>query len=147
MLRHHRLALCVLVAALAVAGPANASAKHPKHRHSTPPSVAPSTPAPAAAGMVVGVDPESGQLGVPNRAQVSTLLGLPGLALNHSSDGLTPRRLADGSLMLDLQGRFREYYLVQVDAQGRIVPQCLGDPVSVRRALVTPPPPAPLEER
>lgn len=107
-----------------------------------------SAPSPVARpGMVVGVDPETGRLGMPTRAQTATLLGLPGLALNHSSDGLVPQRMPDGSIVLDLQGRFQEYYLVEVDAAGRVTPHCLGDPAAIRRALAEPRHAPALEER
>ena len=144
MMRPHRLPLWILAAVLALMAPGADAATRAHHRRAPRPAL---PGPPAAAGMVVGVDPEAGLLGLPSRAQAAALVGLPGLSLNHSSDGLVPRRLPDGSLMLDLQGRFREYYLVHVDPQGRVVPQCLDDPVAIRRALVTPLPPAALEER
>lgn len=140
MLRHRCLRVCLLAMALVLtATTADAKTTRPHARQLRPSK-------PAAAGVVVGVDPETGLLGMPTRAQAASLLGLPGLSLNHSTDGLVVQHLPDGSLMLDLQGRFREYYIVHVDPQGHLLRQCLGDPLTIRRELVTPPPPA-LEER
>lgn len=97
--------------------PAPASARAP----------APAPPSPAASsGAMVGIDPETGMLGMPSpefraRASLSP-------ALDRSMTGLTVVIRPDGSKHVDLQGRFQEYTVLRLTPDGREVEACVQGP-------------------
>jgi len=103
-----------------------------------------------AAGMIVAIEPETGALVRPTPEQVLQLL--PGqtslltpaerTGLMRTSEGLSETRLKDGSVMLDLQGRFQEFEIVRLDAQGRPHFSSTSDAATARR-LLDPATPAP----
>lgn len=102
---------------------------------------------PAAAGMVVAIDPETGEITMPTPEQMQTLTRQETTGLLRTTAGLQQVRLPDGTVMLDLQGRFLEFAVVQLDAQGRPHFRCLDDPAALRRALLErAPAPAPAAE-
>jgi hypothetical protein len=82
-----------------------------------PPAAVPTTTA-GAAGMIVAIDPESGALVPPTAEQVRTLTAAERTGLMRTSAGLTEVRLPNGAVMVDLQGRFMEYSLAQLDPAG-----------------------------
>lgn len=111
-------------------------------------------------GMIVAIDPETGMLGLPTAEQSAALSRAATLSraeeemLSRSFVGLREFRLADGTVGLDLGGRFQEFSVARIGADGRVTFDCLSDPTAVRRALVAPvplvaPAPAPvvLEDR
>jgi hypothetical protein len=111
-----------------------------------PAAVVPAAPAPAkvaaapasprtsataprgTAGMVVAIDPETGELGMPSAQQLEELhaQGMPSEDLNYSDAGLTPVVHPNGMVSLDLQGRFQEYATIHVGPDGRKIVGC-GD--------------------
>ncbi len=103
-----------------------------------------------AAGMIVAIEPETGALVRPTPEQVLQLL--PGqtsrltpaerTGLMRTSEGLTETQLKDGSVMVDLQGRFQEFEIVRLDAQGRPHYSSTNDAATARR-LLDPATPAP----
>lgn len=104
--------------------------------------------APAGAGMVVAWDPETQTYGPPSAAQRLALTPAEQTGLNHSFDGLAQEHHADGSVSVDLQGRFREFALVRLGSDGRLVFGCVEDSAALRRALLRPATrPSVLEER
>jgi hypothetical protein len=107
-----------------------------------PPSAAPSAApsAPASAGMRAYLDPETGVIGpMPRSAAEAAELDAVGGEL---PDPIEIRR-PDGTVLLDLQGHMQEYYVVQLDANGKRVVRCVSDP---KLALEAPPAPAPQPE-
>lgn len=111
-------------------------------------------------GMIVAIDPETGMLGLPTAEQSAALARTATLSraeeemLSRSSVGLREFRLADGTVGLDLGGRFQEFSVARIGADGRVTFDCLSDLAAVRRALAAPAPlvapaPAPvvLEDR
>ena len=84
--------------------------------------------APADAGMRIYQDPETGTIGPPP-AGAEPVGGIN--LLNDSDEGLVQVRLADGSYMVDLQGRFQEYYVVQMTPSGKRVVKCVQNPTQV----------------
>lgn len=109
------------------------------------PSAAGASPV-GTAGMLVGIDPETGRPGRPSEAFRAKLAGLaPGL--DRSSDGLTVVTRPDGSQHVNLQGRFQEYTVVRLTPDGRKVEDCVDGP-DVDAALHSDAAPAPaLEEK
>ena len=85
---------------------------------------------PGVGGLVVAIDPETGELGMPNAQQMNELEGqiIPVDDLNHSDAGLQLRRHADGSISVDLQGRFQEFSTVQILPNGQKAFGCTNDP-------------------
>ena len=99
------------------------------------------------AGLIVGVDPETGELGLPTPDQRARLEALARSRRESASRPVAVRH-PDGSLSIDVRGRMREFTFVRTRADGKLVYGCLDTPAAVRRALdpVTPAPAAP-EER
>jgi hypothetical protein len=96
--------------------------------------------APASAGMRAYLDPETGVIGpMPRSAAEAAELDAVGGEL---PDPIEIRR-PDGTVLLDLQGHMQEYYVVQLDANGKRVVRCVSDP---KLALEAPPAPAPQPE-
>lgn len=152
-------ALPIALAVLAMV-PGLSSAQSP------PPAVPATTPHAAARpqlflpglmGMIVALDPESGMLGLPTPEQAAALSRSAVLTrseeemLSRSTEGLRETRLADGTVLLDLQGRFQEFSVARIGADGKITFECLSDVASVRQALrgtlAPAPQPAVLEDR
>ena len=104
--------------------------------------------APGTAGMVVGRDPETGQLGMPTPEQIAELSSKQAEDLNFSTEGLIEEHHPDGSVSIDLQGRFREFSYARTDARGKLMFDCTDDYASILRAIKSSTPaPARLEEK
>jgi len=102
---------------------------------------APSTVA-GAAGMRIYKDPDTDEIGPPPTAGAAIL---DGDGTSQDMTGLTKVTLPDGSVMVDLQGRFQEAMVMQIDAHGNRVVTCTQD---VKKTLSHPPvSPAQREER
>jgi hypothetical protein len=128
------LALC---AATDAAPPRRAQARARRHVAAPAKPVAQRAAPVAAPGMLVGIDPETGLLGMPSPEQVLQLSPSEKTGLLHTDAGLTPVRLPDGTLKLDLQGRYMEYSVVRLDAQGRPRSGCIDDVRALARWLGT----------
>jgi hypothetical protein len=103
---------------------------------------------PARGGMIVGIDPETGRIGPASSAQRAELGLTVDQALSHSQAGLVEVHHPDGSVSIDLQGRFQEYAVGHIGPDGRPSVQCVDDRAALKRALTAPPPaPAALEEK
>jgi len=116
----------------------------PVRVHPAPEAAVPS--APGRAGMVVGVDPETGQLGMPTAGQMAELSPREQSMISRSGAGLVQVHHPDGSVSIDLQGRFQELVIARIGTDGKPVYGCLDDAKALRRALRTRPVP-PLEEK
>ncbi len=80
------------------------------------------------AGSVVAIDRQTGQMRPLTAAEAQTLaLGIKEL-LNQSTDGLVQVRRADGSVSIDLQGRFQNVTLARKESDGSIVQACVDSP-------------------
>jgi len=93
-----------------------------------------------AAGMIVGIDPETGKLGLPSKADRAALASP---AIDRSETGLTVVHKPDGSKMIDLQGRFQDYMIVHIGPDGRKVETCVqgSDAEAVKSASAPAPTP------
>lgn len=109
-----------LVARSAVERPAARVAK----RASTPESGSPDHgAAPAPAGMVVGIDPETGQLGMPTPEQMRALAP-PDARLGHTPEGFEMVQRPDGAVGIRVGTQLHEYAFAQIMPDGRIVRGC-----------------------
>lgn len=117
------------------------------------PIVAPARPTPAKAapvsgqsGMRIFRDPETGEIGPPTAAQAAEVARIDGAEnLEFSSQGLEQVRHADGSVSMDLEGRFQEYLVVRKDASGKIQKSCVQGAKGAKKLIDAPAPaPAPV---
>jgi hypothetical protein len=136
------LALAVVSLALpALAGDEPAAAA--QEEQAVAPATATAAPV-AAAGLVAYIDPATGGLtATPTEEQRAAMRNALAALVNDSGEGLVEVRLPDGSVVMDLQGRFQEAVVVQVAPDGTRHMQCIG---SVPDAAATPssaPAPAP----
>jgi hypothetical protein len=87
------------------------------------------------AGQQVFVDPATGRLRQPTPEEAQRLAeGLQEM-LNDSPDGLEVIQLPDGTMLVDLQGRFENVSLATVDAGGGLSLTCVDNAVSVETLL------------
>jgi hypothetical protein len=79
-------------------------------------------------GMVVAIDPTTGELSMPTPEQMAELQGTalttPSDDLNRSDVGLTEVHHANGATTMDLQGRFQEFATVHKGPNGKLVLGC-----------------------
>ena len=66
----------------------------------------------------VFLDPETGRPGPPPQARRAELSVASRQRLNRSSQGLQPQTLPDGTLLVNLQGRFQNMSVVTLDHNG-----------------------------
>jgi hypothetical protein len=97
------------------------------------------TSAPAAspgeAGMRIFLDEETGQItSTPSPEQAASLAG----SIESLPESLPERVNADGSVGVDLQGYFQEYAVVQLDANGHRVVECVPNPQEALRKGLRP---------
>jgi hypothetical protein len=110
------LAATCLALLLCVPAQAAPGKRHARPRPATTGIAAPlpSAVAPAgAAGMLIARDPETGALVPPTAEQVRQLTAAERTGLLRTSEGLTEVRFPDGSVMVNLQGRFMEFEVAQ----------------------------------
>lgn len=112
--------------------PASGPAAPVAPRHARAPRAAaldtnsPATP--GAAGRIIALDPETGQFGAPSPEQLRALHAAPGVAeVSRSAEGLVETRLTDGTVLLDLNGRFQDHVLARIDRNGRLIYDCVHD--------------------
>jgi hypothetical protein len=101
---------------------------------------------PAAGGMVVGIDRETGMLVMPEPAQLARLIARRERAVVPSQRP-APVYRANGIVSLDVRSWMRDYAVVRLGADGKPSMDCLDRADAVTRTLHTPPAPAALEER
>lgn len=91
---------------------------------------APSSAEPVgAAGMVVGIDPETGKVGMPSREfRDAVRESHASAAMSRSMQGLQVIHRPDGSKMIDLKDRFQEYTVIRITPDGRKEQVCVQGP-------------------
>jgi len=93
-------------------------------------------PGPGAGGSVVAIDPETGQLGAPSPEQLRALREAGhDLAVSRTDEGLRETVLANGTVIIDLDGRFEDYLVARVDRTGRLVHGCVHGVQGLAHAL------------
>ena len=90
---------------------------------------------PGTAGMVVGIDPETGELGMPTPEQLRALSDSPLPEVDHSAAGLLEVRHPDGSVSVNLQGRFQEYATVRIGPNGKLIFRCVDGEENAKHAV------------
>ena len=79
------------------------------------------------AGQDVQVDPQTGQIKPLSPEEAKRLADELKPVLNRSTDGLTQVRHGDGSLSMDLQGRFQNVVVARRNADGTIEKSCVDN--------------------
>jgi hypothetical protein len=82
------------------------------------------------AGRDVQVDPQTGQIKPLTPAEAQQLADGLKTMLNKSTEGLVPEKHPDGSVSINLQGRFQNVAVARVNADGTLEQSCVDDPVS-----------------
>lgn len=78
------------------------------------------------AGLLIGRDPRTGQLRGPTAEEVQAMTALaPDLRMNRSTAGLRQVVKPDGSIEMDLQGRFQSFALANVAQDGSVLTECV----------------------
>jgi hypothetical protein len=80
------------------------------------------------AGRDVQVDPQTGQIKPLSSQEAQQMAEGLKKMLNRSTDGLEPVKEADGSISLDLQGRFKNVAVARVNQDGSIEQSCVDTP-------------------
>ena len=93
------------------------------------------TESPGTAGMRAYLDPETGELTTgPLPAGVVEIDAETENALRHDNEGLELKRHPDGSVSMDLQGRFQSASVARIDENG-VVTICSDNVENVERSL------------
>ena len=119
-----------VIAAPVVAAPVAAA---PRTMASTPaPGVVP-----GSAGMIIAIDPETGDAGMPSTEQLAEMKLTETDIVDRDQGGVVTR-LANGTIMLDLQGRNQDYTVIKRTADGKIVTGCTQSPDQLEHLNLTP---------
>ncbi len=134
-----RLGLSAAAAALALIVPLAAAGETPQ-AGTADPSESTGTPAagpedkrsaPAAAGLVVFVDPQTGEItSEPSRAQIEALSSALKSSLSRTDEGLEPFDLAGGGRGVYLGGRFHAATVVRQGPGGTVTLECVDHPAA-----------------
>jgi|SRR5688572_33043845 len=98
---------------------------------------------PGSAGMVIAIDPETGEVGMPTPEQLADLKLNENESVMHEDAGLLQVQQADGHWSMDLQGRYQEYAVIRKAADGTTTIGCVDHPANADHVH---PAPAGLEE-
>ena len=78
----------------------------------------------ASAGMRVSIDPDTGELREPTASEQASLQAPETDSLSRSSAGLISEELGDGTVRVNLQGRFQSVARVKVGPDGKLHTEC-----------------------
>ena len=128
-----------VIAAFAVTGFAVYSAiGHPGAGSTVETAAVESTdqPAPGSAALKAYLNPETGEIEVGASAGAEANLDPDTQnALRRDDEGLVKVRHADGSVSMDLQGRFQSVSIVQINDDGTATTTCTDNAEAVEKAL------------
>ena len=80
------------------------------------------------AGREVQVDPQTGQIKPLSPEEAKRLADGLKVMLNNSTEGLVEVHHADGSVSMDLQGRFQHVMVARIEADGTLTQSCVDNP-------------------
>ena len=80
-------------------------------------------------GLQISVDPATGRLRTPTPEEARELAASMGLVLGDTSEGLEEVVFPDGTVVVDLEGRFMSVAVAAIDDDGTVVTECITDPV------------------
>jgi hypothetical protein len=82
------------------------------------------------AGAQVPLDPQTGQVRPLTQDEAQQLAAGIKQLVNQSTDGLQSVRHPDGSVSMDLQGRFQNIAVAKLDEDGKLTQSCIDNPES-----------------
>ncbi len=82
------------------------------------------------AGGPIPLDPQTGQVRPLTQDEAQRLAAGIKQLVNQSTDGLQSMKHADGSVSLDLQGRFQNLAVAKLDEDGKLIQSCVDNPES-----------------
>lgn len=91
--------------------------------------------APGAAGVIVAIDPATGKLIQPSAEQVRALIPPVPAGMDRSFEGLVEIHKPDGTVGIDLQGRFADYAVVRMGPNGKPVFRCVHGEAELQQSL------------
>jgi hypothetical protein len=80
------------------------------------------------AGRDVQVDPQTGQIKPLTPEEAKRLADGLKVMLNNSTEGLVEVHHTDGSVSMDLQGRFQHVMVARIEADGTLIQSCIDTP-------------------
>lgn len=83
-----------------------------------------------AAARQVPLDPQTGQVRPLTQEEAQKLADGIKQLVNQSTEGLQAVRHADGSVSMDLQGRFQNIAVAKRDEDGKLIQSCIDNPES-----------------
>lgn len=95
----------------------------------------------------VSIDPATGRLRPPTAAEAQALLAQMQLLLADDGAGLTETVWPDGTVSVDLEGRFQSVALATLDPESGVVTHCVTDPSALPAAAQQKPAAPALEEK
>lgn len=131
-----RLALTsIIVAVFALGAMAAVSLRANQPKNSTPPQSNVQAGDARAnlryrAGTPIPIDPQTGQVRPLTQEEAQRLAAGIKELVNQSTDGLQSVRHADGSVSMDLQGRFQNLAVAKLDEDGKLTQSCIDNPES-----------------
>lgn len=137
MNRHRWVGAAFLIAVFALAGFfVYSTTGHAGHAAATVAVTPADQTAPGSAALKAYLNPETGEIEV--RASTSADVSIDPEtqnALRRDDDGLVKIRHADGSVSMDLQGRYQSVSVVRVNADGTTTITCTDDAKAAEQAL------------
>lgn len=131
----HRITVACLLAALPLAAHATGAEQDPPDP-STPLTESPRPASPPLEGMVAVRDSETGELRAPTADELAALAALTdNEALRRDDEGLEQVVLPDGTVMVDLRGRFQSMSIAVIGDDGVLRQTCTTDAVEATRLL------------
>jgi hypothetical protein len=77
-----------------------------------------------ASGQQVSIDAKTGKLRQPTHEEIKALV--EGMKLNDSSEGLTSKRVGNGSVIMNIEGRFENMMVAKTNPDGSVSTACVS---------------------
>ncbi len=78
-----------------------------------------------ASGQQVAIDAKSGKLRQPTQEEIQALVA--GMKLNDSAEGLTSKRVGNGSQIMNIDGRFENMMVAKTNPDGSVSTACVSN--------------------
>lgn len=124
------LICCCVLALVALAAPLSAAEAPTDTAQEAPAATATDAApalAPGEAGARVFIDPATGERRLPNAAEKQVMARQLRSMLSRSTEGLVPVYRGDGTVVLDLEGRFMSVAVARKQADGTVEHECVTD--------------------
>jgi hypothetical protein len=118
----------ITVASKQLAGSKTTATPVAQTTHSATPATARNFVTVKVAGRDVQVDPQTGQIKPLTPEEAKQLADGLKTMLNKSTEGLEQVKNADGSVSMDLQGRFQNVAVARVNEDGSVEESCIDEP-------------------